>query len=230
MKRMLRPALCLAALAVGLSGVFCKRSAERNVINGGREQPAPRAITPNDRFLDAVRRGDIRAAQEQLERGADPHATDPLGANAATLAARFSPDPELFEFVRARGARPDAPDRDGRSALSWAAEKNHAEIVRLLLAGGANPNELDQTKRTPLHFAVGAQARECATLLLNAGAAVDAQDQLGDTALMLAAGRGDETLVRLLLARGANRSLKDRDGRTAFERSGGNPSIQRLLR
>lgn len=230
MKRMLRPALCLAALAVGLSGVFCKRADERNVINGGREQPAPRAITPNDRYLDAVRRGDRGEAEEQLQRGADPRATDPLGANAAVLAARFSPDPQLFEFVQAQGARPETPDRDGRSALSWAAEKNHAAIVRRLLARGANPNESDHAKRTPLHYAVGARALESATLLLENGANPDAADQLGDTALMLAAGGHDAAMVRLLLARGANRILKDREGRTAFERSAGNTAIQNLLR
>lgn len=230
MKRVLRPALCLTALIVGVSGAFCKRSPERNALSGGGERPAPRAITPNERFLDAVRRDDRLAAAEQLQRGADPQTVDPLGANAAALAASFSADPDFFVYLLKQGANAHVPDHEGRTALSWAAEKDHALIVRTLLSRGANPDEADKSGRTPLHHAASAQARRSAALLLEGGANPNRQDRLGDTALMLAAGREDEALVRLLLTHGANRALRDREGRTAHERCRHDRSLQELLR
>lgn len=41
----------------------------------------------------------------------------------------------------------------GRTPLSFATEKGHADIVRLLLEAGADPNTQDDIMRTPLHWA-----------------------------------------------------------------------------
>ena len=41
----------------------------------------------------------------------------------------------------------------GRTALSYAAEQGHTEIVRLLLEAGADPNSQDVLRRTPLQWA-----------------------------------------------------------------------------
>ncbi|KAF4944075.1 hypothetical protein FGADI_12957 [Fusarium gaditjirri] len=48
----------------------------------------------------------------------------------------------------------DAPDHDGRTPLSYAAEGGQADITRFLLAKGVNPNSKGKDGRTPLHMAL----------------------------------------------------------------------------
>ncbi|CCT76267.1 uncharacterized protein FFUJ_14097 [Fusarium fujikuroi IMI 58289] len=62
----------------------------------------------------------------------------------------------------------DAPDHDGRTPLSYAAESGQADITRFLLAKGANPNSKGKDGRTPLHMALWNP--HVVEVLINAGA------------------------------------------------------------
>ena len=67
----------------------------------------------------------------------------------------------------------DRTDRDGRTALSWAASRRgKAHYVDRLLAAGANPNVAALTGKTPLHYAVESANTEVVDRLLRFAANV----------------------------------------------------------
>jgi ankyrin repeat protein len=105
----------------------------------------------------------------------------------------------------------DAEGPQGGTALFWAAQNNHLEIVRLLLEHGADVNEIPQpnpctgmVSMTPLMAASAHGHTDVVKLLLAHGA--DASAQVGNTALyehgvtalFLATVKGHTTVVALL--------------------------------
>jgi hypothetical protein len=50
-----------------------------------------------------------------------------------------------------RNAEVEPADRNGRTALSWAAEAGHQGVVQLLLSRGANVNSVDDDGMTALY-------------------------------------------------------------------------------
>ena len=54
------------------------------------------------------------------------------------------------------GAEVDAKDRNGRTLLSWAVEKGHEAVVRLLLSMSADVDLKDNSGRAPISYVVDA--------------------------------------------------------------------------
>jgi ankyrin repeat protein len=121
--------------------------------------------------------------------------------------------------IRDRNAEIDQPAADGTTALHWAADAGHREIVALLLAAGANPNAVSRLGVPPLLPAVSrgdaamtgamlaARTGDVGTItaLLDHGAHVNASDAtLGETALMWAAAENHAEAVHALMVRGAD--------------------------
>lgn len=104
-----------------------------------------------------------------------------------------------------KGAEPDAVDREGRTPLSWAAEKGFVEVVKILLQKRVNlEHRRDPPGFTPLVYA--AAENEDTTvmkLLLQAGAQVVYKDKDQVTALQGAISRERPAAVELLLMKGA---------------------------
>jgi hypothetical protein len=128
---------------------------------------------------------------------------DPSPAAMAFLDAVRKGDVAGVERALAGGVAVDTPFRYKRTALSFAADRGHAEIVRLLLAKGANPDTPDSFyNQTPLGWAAQpAQGRkpehaEVVKLLLEKGAKGREQ------ALGSAIGAGDLAMVQVILAAG----------------------------
>ncbi|OCK82913.1 ankyrin, partial [Lepidopterella palustris CBS 459.81] len=116
-----------------------------------------------------------------------------------------------------KGAKPNARHGECRTALSWAAEGDNVEIVKLLLDKGAEPNLRDRGGWTVLSWAterrhgqmgnkwsdgalVGSEEGhvEIADLLLKKGAETNSIDAHGRTGLMWAVNRGHVDIVELL--------------------------------
>ncbi|RDW58305.1 hypothetical protein BP5796_12235 [Coleophoma crateriformis] len=113
-------------------------------------------------------------------------------------------------------------DKNGRTQLSWAAEKGHEDTVRQLLhTGKVDADSKDKNGRTPLlwaaeqgHEAIDAHNEVITELLLVAGASfksalgtagsAGAKDFLIQSALYYAAAAGDEEMAKVLVSAGAN--------------------------
>lgn len=119
------------------------------------------------------------------------------------LDAAHAGDPAAAARALAAGARPDARDADGNTALHWAAINGDAKLVRRLLAAGAVVDALNGSKATPLVYATANV--DAVRALLDAGAKVNHATAAGTTPLIAAARRPQSAaVVRLLLARGAD--------------------------
>ncbi|KAK1256981.1 hypothetical protein QJS04_geneDACA024235 [Acorus gramineus] len=93
----------------------------------------------------------------------------------------------------------DAPDGDGRTALTSASAAGHGKIVKLLLNAGANAG----TTGDALLSALTKGHTEIVKLLLDARDKLDVQDQVEWFALERAVAAGHESIVRILLKKGA---------------------------
>ena len=108
-------------------------------------------------------------------------------------------------LVGRRYVDPDSSSGSGRTPLSWAAEKGHEGIVKLLLGReGVNPDTPDtQYGQTPLWLAAANGHEGIVKLLLGReDVNPDTPDtKFGETPLSWAAQNGPEGIVKLLLGR-----------------------------
>lgn len=87
----------------------------------------------NDKFWEAVRRGDLAATTALLDQGAEVNAKFRYGTTALFKAAERG-HVEIVKLLLARGA--DATVKDafyGATAMTWALDSDHLEVVDLLL-------------------------------------------------------------------------------------------------
>lgn len=96
------------------------------------------------------------------------------------------------------GEDPNHRDRDGWSAIHWAAEEGHLEIVRLLLNSGANANAVSSYGTSPLHCAANGGHLSIVSLLLQRTNPLKSTCH-GWTALHHAAFMGHSHVVQCLL-------------------------------
>jgi ankyrin repeat protein len=172
----------------------------------------------------AARRGEDDLVVELIRDYYGPGNPD-RGGTALTWAAWIN-DAEAVRILLDRGAKVDAADAEGRTALHLAAGWG-PHMTKLLLDKGADVNARTKSGETPLMLAAAVDAAvileaavdQAATvhLLLDKNADVNAQDDNGRTALMFAAESGHLQNAKALLAEGANVRLKDKKGRTALD-------------
>ncbi|KAF7504245.1 hypothetical protein GJ744_002567 [Endocarpon pusillum] len=97
----------------------------------------------------------------------------------------------------------EARDSTGRTALHWAAERGHEEVVEMLLAKGAEVNAQDGDYGNALQAASWRGDEKVVEMLLAKGTEVNAQGGEYGNALQAASWRGHEKVVEMLLAKGA---------------------------
>src|SRR5262245_45788418 len=94
------------------------------------------------------------AAAAQASPPAAPPPPPPSPAATAYLEAVRKGDVAAVEKALDAGVAVDTPFRYGRTALSFAADRGSADVVRLLLARGAKPDVADTFyNQTPLAWA-----------------------------------------------------------------------------
>lgn len=127
-------------------------------------------------------------------------------------------DMPAVKDLLSKGARVNAKDETGQTALHWVAPaRDNSQMVKLLVAKGADVNARDRDGETALMIAASQSNPGILTALLAAGAEVNTQNNAGGTALMAAAFRANLDEIKILLAKGADLKLKDKKGRTAFD-------------
>jgi hypothetical protein len=123
--------------------------------------PASRAADLNQDLREAAKKGDARAVESLLGRGADANARTPYGA----------------------------------TAILYASDKGHVEVVKILLKHKADVNLKDTFYGgTPLGFALSNKHYDVAQLLVENGAK-------DSSALLIAAGAGQTELVKAVLTK-----------------------------
>lgn len=134
--------------------------------------------------------------------------------------------PEAAKMLLAAGARPDAADSQGFTALHHAVTHDRAvEIVPVLLAAGADVRArnadgqmaLNLLKVVFIEFREYERGKLLLDMLVRTGADIDARDNHGYALLHDAAGNDNVPLARAALSLGARRDLRDADGQTPPE-------------
>uniref|UniRef100_A0A1I8NR74 Histone-lysine N-methyltransferase n=1 Tax=Stomoxys calcitrans TaxID=35570 RepID=A0A1I8NR74_STOCA len=105
----------------------------------------------------------------------------------------------------------NAQDDGGWTAMVWAAELGHTDIVSLLLQQGADPNICDNDNNTVLHWAaLHNNDLDTITVLLQTGINCNIQNVEGETPLHIACRHSSKNLSLLLIFNGADLMLKNR--------------------
>jgi ankyrin repeat protein len=110
----------------------------------------------------------------------------------------------------------NAAQKDGMTALHWAAYHDHSEAAKLLLAAGATAKVENRYGVTPLSLACTNGNTEIVRMLVAAGADANTTLRGGETVLMTAARTGRAGPVKALLDAGAKVDAKDRKGQDAL--------------
>lgn len=128
--------------------------------------------------------------------------------------AAVKSDSTQVRTLLANGAAANQKDKNGYTALMYAARNGDVETMKALIDAGADVNMRDCAVNgwTPLIHAIHKSNNQAVYLLLERGADVNIKAERcdvgvvkdGPTALMFAAGYDDDVLVRALLARGAD--------------------------
>lgn len=172
-------------------------------------------LTPLQMTLSGEPRPDL--AEILLRHGADPNVTEPMLRYTPLLEASYKNLPGLVSALLQAKAEPNYRAPSQATALSLAATKGHAEVLRVLLEGGADPNLADKFGITPLHLACQFGTADCVKLLVNHKADVNAANQDGLVPLYGAILFDKADAVRILLAAGANPRVKDKHGTSLLE-------------
>lgn len=107
-------------------------------------------------ILHAVDSGNDEAVRVLLMAGADPNPTLPVGVfrSSPLTAACFGRRAGMVKLLLRYGARIDAVNPEGRTALHAAATTQSDECAAILLEAGASPEDVSKNGQTPLSTAI----------------------------------------------------------------------------
>ncbi|XP_017048163.2 LOW QUALITY PROTEIN: histone-lysine N-methyltransferase EHMT2 [Drosophila ficusphila] len=112
----------------------------------------------------------------------------------------------------------DAQDEGGWTAMVWAAELGHTDIVSFLLNQEADPNICDNDNNTVLHWStLHNDGLDTITVLLQAGADCNVQNVEGDTPLHIACRHSGTRMCIALIANGADLMIKNKAEQLPFD-------------
>ena len=135
--------------------------------------------------------------------------TDAAGAQLSLLDAVKAVDKAAVRTLLAQRVDVNAPEPDGTTPLHWAANRDDAEVVDLLIRAGANVKAANRYGVTPLWLAAMSGNAASIEFLLKAGADANTTNADGETVLMTAARTGKVDAVNVLLRYGANVNAKE---------------------
>jgi len=159
----------------------------------------------NGRLLAAARSGDIVAAKEALDAGADVNVREGILQLTPLDTAAMDGRPAIVTLLLERGADPNAPGKHGVAPLHWAARHGQTEVGHILIENGADVNLKDFDLETALYKAASRGHTDFVQLLLDNGADINAaEDRWRRTAIDEAAANRHLDTVRLLIERGAD--------------------------
>jgi len=141
--------------------------------------------------------GQVDAARQLLDRGADVERADKYG-QTPLISACQNGHVDAARLLLDKGAEVDGAQKDGWTPLHFACMKGHADVVQLLHEKGAEVNQADKDGQTPLYIACQCGHVDTALMLLDKGADVNRASMTGTTPLGIAKILGKSSIVALL--------------------------------
>ena len=169
----------------------------------------------------AIQRGLSEIALLLLRKGANPNVAS-KEKYTALMSASSNNDKEVVASLLGLGTCIDFQDYTGNTALIYAINAGHKDMVKLLLDAGASlhitftrTNERVLTNFTALMNAASHGLKEIVEMLIVAGADINARCSDGSTALHMAAYNGHKEIIKFLLSLDADPNIFNTAGRTA---------------
>jgi ankyrin repeat protein len=155
-------------------------------------------------ILSAAEKGDLQKIKTLYTKNpALVNAKDSDFSRTVLMRAAENGYRDITEFLLSKGVSVDLKDKDGMTALIYAAMWNQISVVEILIAKGAAVNIKDKAGMTPLHYAASNGHRETVEYLLLKGADISAKDKSGKTPLKWANDGSFSEIAELLKNKGA---------------------------
>ena len=153
----------------------------------------------------AVCSGRLHQIRLLLDIGVKPTLEDNQGRTPLMMAACITKETLALRITRlllSHGAHADCVDRLGRTALSYACERGHCKLVKLLIDGDYDINMADKEGNTPLMYAAMSgdvpTLREILHVVVKYRLSVDLRNKKGFSAYLLAAKMAHGECARIL--------------------------------
>jgi ankyrin repeat protein len=188
-------------------------------------------------LAEAVKVGDARMVKMLLDAGSGSEGANEDGQSALMLAIKNG-DLAIVQMLVNAGANVNVVEKvQDQTPLMWAAaaNRNAAEMVKVLLSKGAKvnvrakytdwPSQITSEPRaqyhaygglTPLLYAARGGCYACVEALVGAGADVNLPTPEGVTPLMIALENSQNSVAKFLMDHGASPHVWDVSGRTAL--------------
>ena len=176
--------------------------------------------TKQTALMYAAHQGEAEAVRLLVSKGADMNVRDMENQNALWYAVYAGGVEAVKSLVNSGADRQKV--KGGQTALMWAAETGHRDIINVLVELGSDIDAKTKDGATAITYAANAHLPEIIKLLIEQGADVmkgtdlDTGNMDGVTALMLASGKGQTETVRLLAEKGADINSQNIFGATAL--------------
>ncbi|PSS32305.1 Acyl-CoA-binding domain-containing protein [Actinidia chinensis var. chinensis] len=103
-----------------------------------------------------------------------------LKMDAIHAFAREGDEGNLLKCIHS-GVSVNLKDSEGRTALHWAVDRGHLNIIELLVSKNTDVNAKDNEGQSPLHYAAVCEREAIAKYLVKKNAATDLKDEDGNT-------------------------------------------------
>ena len=129
-------------------------------------------------------------------------------------------DLEAVKKAIEKGGKVDKLDAAGQTALMWASEGGHMEVIKYLIEKGADVNIVSNKygRGSAMIYAAAAGRLEVVQYLVDHGANINATStSQNETALIWAVAMGHPDIVKYLLEKGADQTIINKNKENAID-------------